>query len=463
MDKWQLRREAGQALVLVALAMPLFMSIAALVVDGTNLMIHHRQLQTAVDGAALAAAQDLSGYLPISPTVVPCSTTWETQKMDQPRPAIVAAAEDFSNRNNGPGTLGGGSCSSDTARCSAPSDSNCYTWPYKGDSKLVEVRLKESVTGFFTNAVDAVVPGDPLGNAFNVSSRSVASATLDTTVISTSSTSVRTGTTIPPSTTTVFTTTTGPGAALFAMETACGANNGISISGNNNVISGLAFSNGGIAIDGLGSTRVDNAIYGGPNNCPLDDPQNRAGTASRHFDTRAWPKIWVQNTVCAAPANNDPDAMTLANPPDGVYCSDTSIDVTDLRNGSALTLVAPTITLPSSINNISVNAFFDGLLFWQTSGDFTFAPNKWTIDGWIWIPQGRLTLSGNNGARGFFEALDVTIGGNGLNLSGNGPIDVTQTVPVTTSTTPGLTDPGTTAVFTNQTTRTVGTTLRLDE
>jgi Putative Flp pilus-assembly TadE/G-like len=477
MNKWQLRREAGQALILVALAMPLFMSIAALVVDGTNLMVHRRQLQTAADGAALAAAQDVSAYLPISPTVGPCAT-WGTQTTVQPRPAIVAAAEDYSSRNNGPGTLAGGSCALDRARCSAASDTNCYTWPYVNNSPVcnsnpdnpnanscVEVRLEESVSGFFTNAVDALVPGNPVASAFNVSARSVGSGTIDTTITSSSSTSIRTGTTIPASATTVFTTTTGPGAALFAMETACGANNGISISGNNNVISGLAFSNGSITINGLGSTGVDNAIYGGPNTCPLDDPENRAATASTHPDTTDWPKVWNRNTVCdaATPGNNTPDPLALDNPADGVYCSGTSIDVTDLRSPSALTLVAPTITLPSSINNISVNAFFDGLLFWQTSGDFTFAPNNWKIDGWIWVPQGRLTLSGNNGARGFFEALDVTIGGNGLDLSGNGPIDVTQTVPVTTSTIPGLTDPGTTQVFTDQTTRTVGTTLKLDE
>ena len=58
-SKRQMRRQCGQALILVALAMPLFMSIAALVVDGTNLMVHRRQLQTAADGAALAASQDL--------------------------------------------------------------------------------------------------------------------------------------------------------------------------------------------------------------------------------------------------------------------------------------------------------------------------------------------------------------------------------------------------------------------
>ena len=160
--------------------------------------------------------------------------------------------------------------------------------------------------------------------------------------------------------------------------------------------------------------------------------------------------------------HNVPGALPLNNPADGVYCSDTSITVANLRNGARITLVAPAISL-GTLNNTSLSASFDGLLFWQTQGDFTFAPNRSTVDGWIWVPNGRLSVAGNSVNRGFFEASDVSIGGNGLDLSGNGPITITQTIPVTTSTTPGLTDPGTTVVSTNQTTRTVGTTLRLDE
>jgi hypothetical protein len=271
----------------------------------------------------------------------------------------------------------------------------------------------------------------------------------------------------------VFTTTTGPAAALFAWDDACGANQGISVTGNGDNIAGLAFSNGSITITGNGRTHVDNAIYGGPNNCLLND-RSKTGANSTHTDIRDWPKTWLRTTVCGAatPANNVPGPLTLTNPSDGVYCSDTSITVQSLANRARITLVAPAINLPA-LNNNTLSAYFDGLLFWQESGDFTFAPNRSNVDGWIWVPGGppsapgsvggRLTVAGNSVNRGFFEAFDVAIGGNGLDLSGNGPIDVTQTVPVTTSITPGTTDRGTTQVFTNQTTRTVGTTLRLDE
>jgi len=243
----------------------------------------------------------------------------------------------------------------------------------------------------------------------------------------------------------------------------CGTDNGISVGGNNNVISGLAFSNGSMSI-ARSVVRVDNAIYGGPHDCSLDDPGNRAATHSTHSDESPWPKTWVRNIVCAEaePKNNVPGPMTLVNPADGVYCSDTSITVTRLRD-SRITLVAPTLDVP--VNNVSLSAFFDGLLFWQSSGDFTFGPNNSNVDGWIWVPGGTLTVSGNSVNRGFYEAFDVKIAGNNFDLSGNGPIGptVTQTVPVTTSTTPATTVPGTVVTLTNQTTRTVGTTLGLDE
>jgi len=230
-----------------------------------------------------------------------------------------------------------------------------------------------------------------------------------------------------------------------------------------------------MTITGNASTHVENAVYGGPNGCPLNDA-SKTSSNSRHPDNRDWPKTWDRATVCAGAAsgNNIPGALAPPpNPPDGVYCSGTSITITSLRPQTRITLVAPLINLGTSANNVTLSAFFDGLLFWQESGDFTFDPNNSTVDGWIWVPGGplsapgsvggRLTVSGNSGNRGFYEAFDVTIAGNGLNLAGNGPLNVTQTLPVTTSTTQGLTDPGTTATSTSQTTRTVGTTLRLDE
>jgi len=462
--KRHLRPEAGQALILVALAMPLFMSIAALVVDGTNLMVHHRQLQTAVDGAALAAAQELTPDQSITlGGALTCDGTWATEKDVQPRPKLVEVLEDYSSKNNGPATLDGGSCPSDRARCRAPTDKNCYTWPYTGNNGLIEVRLTEAVAGFFTSAVDALAPGHPVGSLFTVSAWAVASSAIGTVVTNGSSTS--TVTAIPSSTSTGFTTTTTPWiAALFAKNTACGANQGIVINGNNDSINGLAFSNGNMTIsDG---NHVDNAYYGGPFDCSLDNP-SRTSTHTKHANDQDWPKIWDRETVCAG--HDVTGALPLDNPTDGVYCSDTSIHIANLRDGTKITAVAPEITVSNTINNTSVSPFFDDLLFWQTSGDFTLDSNKLNIDGWVWVPGGsspgtdggRLTFAGNSGAHGFFEAYDILVSGNNLTLTGNGPIGGPTTIPVTTSTTPGVS--GTTITVTTSSTQTTGTTIGLDE
>src|SRR5215212_1462200 len=55
-----LRSSAGQSLVLFALALPLFFSLCALVLDGTSAMVDKRQMQNAADASALAAAQELA-------------------------------------------------------------------------------------------------------------------------------------------------------------------------------------------------------------------------------------------------------------------------------------------------------------------------------------------------------------------------------------------------------------------
>src|SRR5438067_11874096 len=53
------RRSAAQALVWLTLALPLFVSIAGLAIDGGVLLASRRQLQSVADGAARAAATRL--------------------------------------------------------------------------------------------------------------------------------------------------------------------------------------------------------------------------------------------------------------------------------------------------------------------------------------------------------------------------------------------------------------------
>src|SRR5438477_1755106 len=53
------RRSAAQALVWLTLALPLFVSIAGLAIDGGLLLASRRQLQSVADGAARAGATRL--------------------------------------------------------------------------------------------------------------------------------------------------------------------------------------------------------------------------------------------------------------------------------------------------------------------------------------------------------------------------------------------------------------------
>src|SRR4051812_21917434 len=116
----QLRRGGGQALVLVALLMPLLFGIVALVIDGSTLLVQRRMIQNAADAAALAGAREL-------PAIGACSSTGPSPTCQG---RLRAAIEGYSAKNGGPSTLDGGSTPGQTWLCAAPSDTNCYTNPY---------------------------------------------------------------------------------------------------------------------------------------------------------------------------------------------------------------------------------------------------------------------------------------------------------------------------------------------
>jgi hypothetical protein len=146
------RDEGGQTLIFFVLAMPLFLAIIALVVDGSMLLVKKRALQNAADAAALAAAQDwpLGG-----PCVGACLATLQT------------SANNYSDKNGGPSLH---PCNDPDP--THPSDTNCFAAPYVDKSGTahdgqVEVRLTVSTPTLFTKAVG-------LKSLFDVSARSVA-------------------------------------------------------------------------------------------------------------------------------------------------------------------------------------------------------------------------------------------------------------------------------------------------
>jgi len=146
------RQERGQTLIFFVLAMPVFLAIVALVVDGSMLLVKRRALQNAADAAALAAAQDwpLGG-----PCVGACLASLQT------------SANNYSDKNGGPALH---PCSDPDP--TNPTDTNCFAAPYVDKSGnvhngQVEVRLNVSTPTLFTKAVG-------LKSLFNVSARAVA-------------------------------------------------------------------------------------------------------------------------------------------------------------------------------------------------------------------------------------------------------------------------------------------------
>jgi hypothetical protein len=330
MSRRRFRSATGQALILVALAMPLFFSVVGLVIDGSNLMVHRRMMQNAADGAALAASQNLGPYLS-QPILNPnCNGHWMVEKSQPPRQtgvpgSIVDVIETYSASNKGPATLDGGSCRFDTARCAAATDRNCYTWPYKGNNGLIEVRLRENVDGFITGVIDALFQSS-LGNVFKVSARSVASAapvTSTTTIPGTTSD----GFTDPGSTVTGAThTTTDPDTNLggngvaFLMSRNCDA---ISYSGagpkkdDPDPALGAFATNGGLDFGSQGNNKKMTSLFynkpGCPNN-PSSPPSGTSQCTSKSWGDATESDSCVKNLVDLNQNNTLPITWPLKPP-----------------------------------------------------------------------------------------------------------------------------------------------------
>jgi hypothetical protein len=233
------RQERGQTLIFVLLAMPLFIALIALVIDGSMLLVKKRALQNAADAAALAVVQSA----PDPSCTSGCLTSFAT---------------DYSQKNGGP----------DLHPCNDPvptnpTDTNCYRYPYVdkdgnvydghavGFPKEAEVRMTVTSPTIFAGAIG-------LGSHFRVSARSVAQT--DPVVQE----STVTGPDVPGSTsvqiiTGATHTTTDPdqlsggSGVAFTMSRVC---NAIQYTGagtkGNDVIGALA-TNGGLDFGGLGN------------------------------------------------------------------------------------------------------------------------------------------------------------------------------------------------------------------
>ena len=500
----RLHQQRGQTLIIITLAMPLFLSLIALVVDGSLLLVHRRTLQVAADAAALAAAQEI--------TTDTCDAACQVR--------VERKAGEYSDRNGGPSDKSSGSPI--LPLCASSSTTNCVAVPYvdkKGVSHptQVEVRLTTTNSTFFTRAIG-------IKNLFDVSARAVGGGNFAVAPPTVSS-SVRTGTTnagttiTNTSTSTSTVTTGGQGAVAFTLSSDCPAASAtatvpagaaIQWTGSQSTLKSLA-SNGGISVSGnagkaanhiaLGKYSVASCrdFYGSPNPDPAAFP-----------DVRDLPGAPIQYPVpppnpappagCTSIGNADYAIDTTSwaqTHGPGVYCLTGSTALLTIGvNGASFdgyTFFAPRITLSSngmSFTNAPPAPGQPPTVFDAYGADrksqgvdtcaagkptncaFSISGNSNTITGDIFAPDGTVNLSGGgastgNGGEGFIESLKLLVSGNFANFNGTGPIVGGTTTTITSTTTStttiaGVTDPGTTVVTTIPG-ATTGTTFDLDE
>ena len=496
----RLRNRDGQALVLCAIVFPLVLLFLAFVVDTAHAFVDQRHLQNTADAASLAAAQQLNGGSPGCSSLADCATqyvsynsgptisggTLQPCKDSSGNPITTYITQDMVDqqlKNEGgcyqspyaydPSKPTPPDCSAATGTCA----DRVVVWLYEcnptffggilGISRVcVSVHsVSQGSTSPVTQTV--VTPGSttPPSTVTNTSTGTTVihgttglfTTTITTTIPATTigaSTVFVTNTVTSPFTTT--NTNAGLPTALFAKDTSC-AGLGITIdkTGNSDAIVGAAISNGKINIQGNsgpGGTSIGFANYGGPNICTITGGSKVVvQPPSTHSDTKDWPLTYVRSTICNG--HDQPGAFTVtSSTPSGVYCSPVSINIDNhAAKDLNLTLVAPVITVDANWPGSNIlPATGQTLTIWQTGTsppptDFTFAPNNACLGGVVWIETGTFTYSGNSACVGFYQAQDIEVTGNQVNINGNGPTVCCVTTTITTST-----------VQTNTVTNTVG-------
>jgi Flp pilus assembly protein TadG len=390
----QLRREDGQALIFIMLAMPLLLAVVALVIDGSNLFTQRRSIQNAADAAALAVAQDL----PLS------------------QATAQSEAQEWVDKN----------ISGATAVATTPyKDAACLANPLcTGDQNRVEVKVGKDVTGFFTRAVG-------LSSVFNVSARAVA---------------------------TVTTSGSGPAALAFAHSTTdCSAMH-ISGQPNtfegavmsNAGVDTAAANTGQILVYG---NQIDTSkclkLHGGeanwgtieadpPRDWPVQPPTctpactpatARAGllvTSVAGVPCKAAPAAkWTVD----GPTYVDTDGTTKNVSP-GLYCATSKITVNQAGiNLTNVGFVAPNVTWSSGNGDLTgytgILPQYGGLLFYAYGSGSAFdeSGSGNSLTGAIFAPFGNAQVSGGSGTviTGFIAGDTVQLSGGGGTWKGLGP------------------------------------------
>jgi Flp pilus assembly protein TadG len=294
--------DRGQTLIVIMLAMPLFLALMSLVVDGGNILVHKRNVQVAADAAALAVAQS------VDLVANNCSQSCSDQGSAYARKNGVNVDSTWHKCND-----------VDPAH---PTDTNCWAYPYvdKGGvahNDQVEVRLRAHVTTFIAGVIGLY--------GANVSARAVALAKPELHVTPGSSTTVI----VPGSATTVITpgsvstSTIGTGGqgggVAFAKSTACRGSPGgaaISYTGAGGGYIGALETNGGIDIGGNNNKTIDYLSLGrygesvGGQPC-YSNRSNPPATINHPITGPFAPKPWP---IEPPPIPTPPTGCTFLNP-----------------------------------------------------------------------------------------------------------------------------------------------------
>jgi hypothetical protein len=497
----------GQSLVMMAILIPVLIIFAAFVVDGAHAFVDYRHLQNAADASSLAAAQDINSQScwpssPIPPgpqdhCIQDMVTDYAYQNGEWPNDSSAGNGQEIqpcgSTGVQAPNGNGGGDVEA------------CYEWPYNGDNTKVLVMIHDCTGTFLgrfigVNKICSSVRSVSISNP-QVTTSVIAGTTIDpstlyntstgTTVINgTTSTFTNTSSTVMPGTTqavstnaqgstSIFSSTNvsttgtigGHPRALFANNSACNTTSGIMMTGNPQSIIDVAQSNGSINFvpdSASNHLQLNFGYLPAPSSC-LHDPRSQAGTVTQQ-PSQQWPEKYTRSAVCGAPGTVVNQAglyqINTSNPTDGIYCSNTEIDVnasniTGVNNkGANLTLVAPIIKYNGThyiINGYYANPDGIKLDIWQgTSATDAYDPTKTltlgstggsaannsSFNDVIWVSNGDLVYNGNSATTGFYEAWNVTVTGNSFNMTGGGPpvggtpATTTITIPFSTQYTP---------------------------
>ena len=434
------RGEAGQTLVLVVLALPVMLGMAAIVIDVGNLFVEKRSMQQAADAAALAAAQRLPG--------VACDSTCQSE--------VATLAGNYSGENLVSGGTG------PLPPCSPGITSNCYR--VLGADR-VEVKLTKSVSTFFGGLIGKssyIVGARAVGSRFDYttttpgstditpSSTSITPGSTDITPggtdITPGSTVITPGNTVitPGSTVVNVTTTGGSNIAIFARGQECSSffvpgdhvhvtgiatNGGVgNINGDHNIVDAISmqkpFYNGGSqGCDYTG--KVNNGVNGNVIPVPptFRTPPNSGTDAPILAD---WPVPWPNLTT-----------QLFRVPNSHCLLSTDTLTTKALQSGKAtLTTSAPhclevgkSVTVASSdfrFNGIYTVTALTGTTFSYAKSLSTFVRNVSTKA----LTNNVATLT-TTAVHGLRVGDIVTIAGVGVDSNFNGTYTVTA-VPSTT-------------------------------